>query len=228
MIEIEYRFRLAEDAATFRLRFDPATMALVEPAAPPPDWARLDCYRCPHCPLDAAQAHCPMASALAPLLSFAGRVVSFDEVDLAVVLPERTVIARVSAQRAIGSLMGLLMATCDCPHTHFLRPMARFHLPLASEIETVYRAVGAYLLEQYFLARQGHRADLELAGLKARYAALHAINLSMAARLRAASSQDASVNAVILLDCFARALPAEIDDALPELETLFAGHLRAA
>jgi hypothetical protein len=32
-----------------------------------------------------------------------------------------------------------------------VKPMARFHLPLASEEETIYRATTMYLLAQYFL-----------------------------------------------------------------------------
>ena len=34
---------------------------------------------------------------------------------------------------------GLIMATAGCPWTDRLRPMARFHLPFATEAETVYR-----------------------------------------------------------------------------------------
>ena len=44
--------------------------------------------------------------------------------------------------------------------------MAQFHLPLANDSETIYRAASMYLLAQYFLKREGRDADLEIEGLK--------------------------------------------------------------
>ena len=46
----------------------------------------------------------------------------------------------------MSSVLGLIMATAGCPWTDRFRPMARFHLPFASEAETVYRSVCMFLL----------------------------------------------------------------------------------
>ncbi len=54
--------------------------------------------------------------------------------------------AETTAQQAMSSVLGLIMATAGCPWTDRLRPMARFHLPFASEAETVYRSVCMFLL----------------------------------------------------------------------------------
>lgn len=49
-----------------------------------------------------------------------------------------------------------------------------------------------------------------------------------AERLRAASRTDASVNAIILLDTYAKAVPMVIDADLEELRPLFAPYLSPA
>ena len=43
----------------------------------------------------------------------------------------------------------------------------------------------------------------------------------MAARLRSASSKDANVNALIILDIFAKEMPEKIDDSLKMLKYLY-------
>ena len=129
--------------------------------------------------------------------------------------------ADTSAQRVLSSLLGLILALSDCPVTAFLKPMARFHLPFASEEETLFRSVSAYLLRQYFQRLRGAPVDLDLSGLAARYRALEVVNQSLAERLRAASSRDATINAITLLDIFTKVLPVSIDRSLAQLEHLF-------
>jgi hypothetical protein len=146
---------------------------------------------------------------------------SYDAVDVEVITAERTVVKHTTAQRTISSLMGLVTATSGCPHTDYLKPLARFHLPLASEEETIFRASAMYLLAQYFRHKQGLEADLELRGLTQRYRELHEVNLAMAQRLRAATSTDAAANAVVLLDLFAKSLPYAIEESLGEIAYLF-------
>ncbi len=146
---------------------------------------------------------------------------SHDRVSVEVTTPERTITNHTTAQRAVSSLMGLIMATSGCPHTEFLKPMARFHLPLASEEETIFRAVATYLLTQYFRHKQALQLDLDLEGLKKIYHEIQIINKAIASRLRAGSDKDSAVNAVILLDLFAKTLPYSIEDALKEVSYLF-------
>jgi hypothetical protein len=82
-----------------------------------------------------------------------------------------------------------------------------------------------YLLAQFFRHKHGASPDLSLAGLRDRYQRLHQINVAMAARLRQAIEKDASVNAVIMLDLFAKAMPYSVDDSVAELEYLFSAYL---
>jgi len=151
---------------------------------------------------------------------------SYQPVLLEVEIAERTVSARTTVQRALSALYGLTIATSACPHTLFFRPMARFHLPLASEEETLFRAASSDLMAQYFRLRAGAPADWELTGLVGIYRDMQLINRARVARLRYAEEKDASVNAVILLDLLATAFPEHsIHAAVAHLEPLFDGFL---
>ena len=99
--------------------------------------------------------------------------------------------------------------------------MARFHLPLATEHETIYRAASMYLVAQFMVAQNGGTADWSLTGLEAIYARVHEVNLAIARRLREAASKDASANALVRLDLFAGGVAYSLRDRLRELGYLF-------
>jgi len=223
-IQIRYRFRLAgRPEEIVDLALDPdESQALAVEREDAPEWTALGFEQCRNCPL-AADLHprCPLAVALVGIVGLFRDVVSHDEVALEVETEERTVQEQTSAQRALSSLMGLVMAASGCPHTAWFRPMARFHLPLASHDETVFRAAGMYLLAQFYRSRDGHAADLDLEGLKEIYNQLAVVNEGIAERLRAAIEKDSAVNAVVLLDVDARMLPFAIEESLEELRPLF-------
>lgn len=226
MLDIQYRFFFADGREeSIEIKLDRQSL---EPCAEEqsrlPEWSRLEFHQCSNCPLT-AQTHpfCPLAAKLVKLAAVCNDALSHDEVRIEVTTPERTVTKHTTAQRAISSLMGLIMATSGCPHMEFFKPMARFHLPLATEEETIYRAAATYLLAQYFRHQRGLRPDLELDGLKKIYREIHTLNIAMASRLRAISDKDATVNAMILLDLFAKTLPYSIEDSLEEIGYLFRG-----
>lgn len=194
---------------------DGDTLGCVEPAPVAREWTALACHRCPHCPLPAtAAALCPLAARLAPLVDTLGAVLSHQEVAAEVLGHGRSVRTRTTAQAAASSIMGLIGATSGCPHTAFLKPLAWFHQPFADEEETVFRAVSAWFLKQYFHTLDDETPDCSLAGLRERYDALHLVNVHLAKRLRQASSCDATVNAIVRLDMFTKAVAGEIDEVL--------------
>lgn len=221
-LRFHYRFRFASGReAEVDVELDRDALESRRQAKRPPEWARLAFHRCGHCPLPEAVPDCPLAVRLVPLVEACRGVASHDPVTVEAVLPERSVHLSTTAQRAFSSLMGLLVATSGCPYTAFLKPMARFHLPMASEEETVYRAVSMYLLGQYFKQREGMAADWELAGLIAAYHDLRVVNKAMAERLRPASERDSAVNALVLLDLLAKMVPYSVEDSLAEIRYLF-------
>jgi hypothetical protein len=135
-----------------------------------------------------------------------------------VVQAGRSVQVETTAQQALSSVLGLVMATSGCPWTDHLRPMARFHLPFASEAETVYRSISMFLLAREI--NDGGRAH-GFAGLQDLYRNLHVVNRDMSRRLGAATRSDPARNAMALLDAYATLLPAALEDSLEEFRPLF-------
>jgi len=227
---IHYNFKFPDGSEEgFQLRLDPETLEVIgDIPDPTPAWTKLDFHQCPNCPLHVeAHPECPLALRLVSLVQRFDGVLSHDRVDLEVITEERTITQKTTAQRGIGSLMGVVIAASGCPHTAFLRPMARFHLPLASNEETVYRATSMYLLAQYFAKKEGARADLELDGLSRIYDNLQVINVAIAERLRAATTTDSSVNAIVVLDVYAKTVEMVIGRSLERIRYLFAPYFQS-
>lgn len=227
LLDYCYQFNFPDKAPIeLNLKIDMQTMVLQSKDQETPFWAALEFNQCPNCPLNAEQhSVCPVAKNLIPLMAIADCLVSYDKVHVVITTPERTISADTTIQRAISAVLGLLMATSGCPYTEYLKPMARFHLPLASEEETIYRTTSMYLLAQYFRNKAGMDSDAGFNGLTAMYANLQTINRALANRLRAAIKQDATVNAIILLDLLSQAVTWSIEDQLDEIEHLFARYL---
>lgn len=230
-IGVTYRFTLPDSREkAFALELDRDTAELTARVdANPPAWTELGFNQCSGCPLERSKtSHCPAALHLASVIDGFTDLVSYDQVRVTVESEERSVVATLSAQQALASLMGLIMASSGCPRTAVFRPMARFHLPFSSESETAYRVASMYLLAQHFAARTGGKHDLALEELERVYRGVHAVNRGMAQRLRAASRQDAIVNAIVLLDVYSSLVPAAIHDILEEIKPAFAALLEQA
>ena len=229
-VVLTYRFTFPDSQErVFPLEMDRDTAELSLPAVDdPPPWTALAFNQCSGCPLSAAETpHCPAALHLAGVIDGFTDLVSYDKVRVTVETEERSVVATLAAQQALASLMGLIMASSGCPRTAVFRPMARFHLPFSSESETAYRVAAMYLLAQHYAARDGAKPDFQLEELESVYRGVHAVNRGMAQRLRAASRQDAIVNAVVLLDVYSSLVPAAIHDILDEIKPAFAALLAA-
>jgi hypothetical protein len=192
-----------------------------------PTWTALSFQQCSHCPLSpAVQNSCPLAANLVNIIVHFDRLMSYENIFLEVITKRRTISRETTVQDALSAIMGLVIPTSGCPHTGYFRPMARFHLPLADTAETIYRAASMYLLGQYFCKKAGMEVDLELDGLKKIYHNMQILNGAIAERLRAASKTDSSVNALILLDMFALAMPIAVEESLEELHHLFTAYLK--
>ncbi|HEY0942847.1 MAG TPA: hypothetical protein VGE08_22350 [Steroidobacter sp.] len=229
-VALTYRFTFPDSQErVFELEMDRDTAELARPeVSEPPPWTALTFNQCAGCPFKPGDmSHCPAALQLAGVIDGFTDLVSYDKVRVSVESEERQVVATLPAQQALASLMGLIMASSGCPNTAVFRPMARFHLPFSSESETAYRVASMYLLAQHYIAREDGKADFVLEDLERVYRGVHSVNRGMAQRLRAASRQDAIVNAVVLLDVFSSLVPAAIHDILDEIKPAFAALLAA-
>jgi hypothetical protein len=222
-ITIQYRFTFPDHSEIFEVVLDARKIELVAVTPQPyPAWVSLGFHQCPNCPVDARETpYCPLSANIFHIVTRFAHVMSYNEVHLEVISAERVVSRDTTVQRAVSSLMGLVIASSGCPHTRFFKPMARFHLPLSTEAETIYRMSSMYMLAQYFRKKNGKVPDFEMEGLEEICNHIEMVNAAISKRLRAASQTDSVVNAVILLDVFAKALPWAIEESLKELDYLF-------
>jgi hypothetical protein len=221
---IRYEFAHGGATKTFTIQIDPATLQNAAPLPEqPPEWTKLSFKKCPNCPLrEEDSPHCPAAIRLLDVVAGFADIFSYERVSARVTVPERTYEqADVSVQVALSSLLGVYMVTSGCPVLTTLRPMVRFHLPFATELETITRATSMYLLGQYLVAQEGGPPDWELKKLSENFAATSKVNRAFADRLRAAAPKDANVNALIRLDSVARSVPDLIESQMDELRFLY-------
>lgn len=221
---IIYQFELPDNhQESFELIFDSQVIEIINDNKDrPPFWADLAYHQCPHCPLSmASHRHCPVALNLLTAINRFDRLMSFDRVDVRVISDERQVLQTTSAQEGISSLMGLLIAGSSCPLTHFFKPMARFHLPFANRDETMWRAAATYLLARYFTDNGLQTKDMTLQGLVNIYNDIAILNDYVAERLRAATSRDSAVNALVHLDVYAKFLTPPLEDTLDKIKPFF-------
>lgn len=186
------------------------------------EWARLDNHQCPNCPLRKEQhPFCPIAQNIVQVLDSFENDYSYEEITVTVETPIRSYVAKTSLQRGLSAMMGIYMVSSGCPIMARLKPMVRYHLPFATIEETVYRSASTYLLGQYFKMKKGLQPDWELKELIRIYQNVQQVNAAMADRLRSSQAKDANINALIVLDVFAKELPQNIERSLENLSYLF-------
>lgn len=230
-IDIIYRCWLADKGeATFNIQLDPDSLRRIGPTPSElPPWTELDFKKCPNCRLASeTHLHCPLAVELVDIVPRFDRLLSFDRIEAEVITAERTIRVETSVQRILSSLIGLLFAASACPWTTFFKPLARYHLPLATTEETIWRVFSTYLLGRHFQAVEGqaHLADFD--DLAVMYDNVQIVNENFAERLRVACQQDSVINALILLDMFAKSVPYAIEDALDEVRPLIVPFFKPA
>src|SRR5690606_1695792 len=125
--ELTYQLTYA-DARADRIpgRPDPADHRL-RPAADsiPPAWAAPTHHPCSPGPLDPAEhPFWPVAVNIAHAFTGLRDGRSYEPVTLTVDTPQRSYRTDTTLQRALSSLLGLISALSDCPHTRPLHPMA--------------------------------------------------------------------------------------------------------
>lgn len=228
-IVYRYKFRVGDDEAReFVVKLDAGTLNLVQAGEKSyPQWTKLTYFQCPNCPLTGElNSFCPVASGLVDLVDFFKSSISYEEVDVLIDAEGRRSDRHISLQSALSSLVGIYMVANTCPIMEKLKPMVRFHLPLATMQETQYRVVSMYLLAQYFISRRGGKPDWDLKNLVKLYDDIRIVNQTMCKRLSSLGISDAILNAVVKLDSFADAVSFAVNEnMLSEIEPLFNAYL---
>jgi hypothetical protein len=166
-----------------------------------PEWTFLEYHQCETCPYQGER--CPAAQGILHLDVLRGRS-SFEEVLCEVKTPNRTFKARVPLDVAMGSALGLILATAGCPVLDHFRPMAALHLPFASASETFLRNAAIALYAQWQRSQEGLPAALDFEHLHQVYAQVGKVNQQLCARLTEAQKSGNAADAVFLLDLFTR------------------------
>jgi len=225
-MDVQYLFEFPDrEPETFIISLsDDTRLQSAETRSCLPEWTELTYRMCPHCPLDpAVVSHCPLSLSIADIIDKFEALRSYTDTTVTVTTEKRTYCKDTSVQRALSSLLGLVIAASGCPHTNFLRPMAHFHLPVSNTEETVFRAVGMYFIGQFFRLAKGEKCDFDLDGLNKLYANVETVNMHIAARLRAVTSRDAPINAIVVLDNLAKTMAIAIEDQLEGIRHIWEG-----
>lgn len=223
-----YRFEFPDRGPEeFTIHLDRNSAEILPPEIPSlPPWTELSFLTCPHCPLDTETvSHCPLAVSIAGIINKFDALASYQETAITVISENRTYSCETSVQSALSALLGLVIATSGCPHTAFLRPMAHFHLPVATGEETIYRVAGTYLIGQFFRKTEGKPAQLDLSGLQCLYENVEKVNSCTADRIRTVATKDAPVNAIIVLDSLAKSMSMAIEKELNDIRPLWSAYL---
>ncbi|MBL7173892.1 MAG: hypothetical protein ABIE47_03220 [Pseudomonadota bacterium] len=223
-----FRFEDGEEHS-FTINLDPESLLSVpqEPCKGH-DWTKLGHNQCENCPLDAQHdPHCPAALSIAGLIQEFVDKFSYETAEITVHTKERNYFKVTTMQKAIASLMGILMPSSGCPVMANLRPMVRFHLPFANILETTFRTTSTYLLGQFFLMKNAETPDFSFEGLVEIYKNVNMVNRAMAKRIRSVAGKDASANALIILDIFALDVPLSIEDQIEGLRPFFSPYFES-
>jgi hypothetical protein len=218
---IIYRFKFQDKPEKeFVVNIEPKTFGLIRTSdVPPADWTRLERFACRDCPIaNSEYEFCPIAVNLMDIIEFFSEIHSYEKVLIEVTTSNRTYSKDSSVQQGVSSIIGILMVTSDCPVLGKLRPMARFHLPFAHLEETQVRIFSFYLLAQYLRMKKGGQADWKMDELGELYSRIGDININIANKIANLEKEDASINAVVVLNNFAQGVSLSIDDNLELIE----------
>lgn len=227
-IEISYTFGFPSgESQVFDLLLDDETLNLqAQSRENLPPWTLLERNQCVNCPLDARQHRfCPVALNFVDVAEQFAHRVSYEEVQVTVTTPDRTYIKDTVLQQGLSSLLGVIMTTSGCPIMEPLKPMVRQHLPFATVLETLIRAVSMYLLAQFLRRSEGQSFEFGLEGLNRIYAEVALVNRDFARRLQEAATEDANINALVGLDCFATMALLIAEDMLNGVKPHFSAYM---
>ncbi len=186
------------------------------------EWTQLSHCKCSNCPLQESKvSHCPAALDMQSVVETFQSEPAFQKVNVVVSASERTYEKRTGLEEGLRSLMGLVMATSECPILKELRPMAIHHMPFATSEEFILRSVSIYLMQQYFVMRDGEPPDWELKNLVERNRRLQLVNQALWQRIHSACEADANLKALLSFFSLASSVSFSLETQLQKLRKTF-------
>jgi len=225
-LNISYRFWFENGKEIlFEIDINPETLLIKNENFTKDDWAKLESFKCPNCPLNEEEnEYCPLALSLREILLKFSDVQSTEIADIFVKTEERTYHQKAAVQSGLSSLLGVMMPTSGCPVIGKLKPMVKFHLPFATSDETEFRVFSTYLFAQYLKQKKGEIPDWEMNNLQKIYDEISKVNHHIVTKIRELSSKDANLNAVVILETFSGFVSMSLSDRdFSHLENYFKG-----
>jgi len=221
-VTIKYSFKSTDLDFEVELLFNKKDFFLLNSNPSEKEWTKLTYHKCTHCPLNEESFPlCPLASAIDIVISKLHNFLSYDEIQARVEYKNRVISSRLTVQRALSSLLGLIIPSSGCPYTDYFRPMSRFHLPFADTEEIIYRATSMFLLAQFFLNIKSGSIPTDFSQLETIYNNVHIVNKHICKRLMDVCENDCSLNAIAILDMFTVSLHSSLKHDLEKLEPYF-------
>ena len=222
--KIVYKFSLNNgQKKLFNILLNPETISIIQHQSEPlPDWAKLEYHQCECCPLETlGNPYCPIAVNIANIVEEFKDSVSYDDCLVSCSTPERTYLKKTSIMEGISSILGIIMATSNCPIMDFFKPMARFHLPFSTSDETAVRVTSMFLLQQYFKYGNDSVHNVNLNKLEQYYNKVNTVNEGIFKRISSLGSKDADKNAIVMLHSLSQIFSQEINYSLESVAHLF-------
>ncbi len=219
-----YSFRFSDGTIKeLAIELDNITLSFINKGGTPPAWAKLENSKCPNCKLDPIEnEYCPIAKNLTGVIEMFQDSDSSEKMEITLKSQERSYTKHSTLQRGLSSLIGIIMTSSGCSILDKLRPLVRYHLPLASLDETRFRVISMYLIAQYYRKENGLEPDWKLNDLSKLYAEIQIVNKFFCDRLIAMNMEDASTNALTILNCFANYIPFSLtEDLLSNMDSSF-------
>ena len=205
----------------YELQFDKKHHFVPRPEVHPKPWTALEYHQCSNCPLNKSEfPQCPVARNLDQMVEDSKSTLSWTRARVTVESPERLYKKECATQDGLRSLFGVVMASSNCPHLDWLRPLARFHLPFADLEETLFRSLSLQLLDD-FLNKAGGGFEESITRLNARYLEVEKVNHSFVDRIRTYCQADADKNAIAALDISVQLFPYQLSSNFQSLRTYF-------
>jgi len=222
-MKIKYNFKF-QDGRNIEFRVAENTNAV--PLDKVPAWVKLEHCQCSNCPLNVSDvAHCPAAMEILPVVEAFQAEDAYQRVEVVVTDERRAYSKETTLEEALRSLLGLKMATSDCPVLSELKPMALHHLPFASSDEFVMRSVGYYLLQQLFAKRNQQQPDWDLVGLVERNQRLQLVNQALWQRIHAVCKGDSNLKALLNFFSMASSVSVSLESQLRKLQARITGEV---
>ncbi len=184
-----------------------------------PEWVLLKHCKCTNCPLKENDSPvCPAAYDIQGVVQDFRSQPAHQKVLVNVVTPERSYSKRTGIEESLRSLMGLIFATSQCPILSKLKPMAKHHMPFASNNEFILRSVSGYLLQQYFQYKAGSSPDWDLKGLVKHNQDLQLVNQALWQRIHYTCQNDSNLRVLLSFFSMSSSVSFSLETQLQKLK----------